>query len=102
MKRQRIPAGRRVEALVDGRVAVEGATLPVPIGATSNPLRVAPTYLRSGLVAVGADDMLRVRPLGERDVAAEDDISHSHAAIRLDAREFSEVWLDGRLAYMRR
>ncbi|MBC7462519.1 MAG: hypothetical protein H7287_14275 [Thermoleophilia bacterium] len=102
MKRQRIPAGMRIEALVDGRLAVEGATLPVRRGETSHPIRLSPTYLRSGLVAVDSDAAVRVRPLGERDIEAEDDVSHAHEAVHLDAREFSEVWLDGRLAYMRK
>ena len=102
MKRKPIPAGSRIEALVDGRLAVEGATLPVQRGKDSHPIRLTPTYLRSGLVAVDSGNTVRVRPLGERDIETEDDVSQGHDAVHLDAREFSEVWLDGRLAYMRK
>jgi hypothetical protein len=61
---------------------------------------VSPTYLRAGLVTCSAKGNVRVRPLGERDTESDAGITDPPEHVQVDPRGFSEIWLNGRLAYM--
>jgi len=90
---------RRIEALVNGTTALEGFARTGAQGAPAQ-LWIRPTYLRAGLVSVDASGALRVRPRTERDSTSDAAIESAPTTVRIDATEFCEVWLDGRLAYI--
>jgi hypothetical protein len=95
-----VPAGLRIEAMLDGRIALEGVTTGSSGSGSKQVVTVTPTYLRAGLVTCTAKGNVRVRPLAERDTESDAGISSTPDEVKVDPRGFSEIWLNGRLAYM--
>lgn len=91
---------RRLEALVDGVTVLEGITTARPTG--DGALIVQPEYLRAGVLELDPTGAVTVRPRAER--AGDDDstIPSLPRTVRIDPGSFCEVWIDGRLAAMRR
>jgi hypothetical protein len=99
MMKESTTSWRRVEALVDGRLAVEG-TPGRGKPDRSGTLLITPTYLRAGLVQLDPDGVVHVRAREQRDVESDAALEDPSTPVTLIIQEYSEVWLDGRLAYM--